>query len=110
MIVYQERTEEQRTKARKRIIACIAVVCAVLIGLALVLNTIFANTREQGAASIRNTILNAAMQCAAIEGSFPTNLAYLEDNYDLRVNHDDYVVIYEVLGSNVLPSIVVIPR
>lgn len=110
MIVYKEKTKEQRTEARKRIFVCIAVVCAVLIGLVLLLNTVFSNSREQGAVSIRNTILNAAMQCAAIEGSFPTNLSYLEDNYDLRVNHDDYVVIYEVLGSNVLPSIVVIPR
>ncbi len=50
------------------------------------------------------------MQCAAIEGSFPTSLAYLEDNYDLRVNHDDYVVIYEVLASNTAPSVVVMPR
>ena len=50
------------------------------------------------------------MQCAAIEGSFPTNLAYLEDNYDLRVNHDDYVIIYEVLASNTAPSVVVMPR
>ena len=66
--------------------------------------------KDQGAASIRSTILDAAMQCAAIEGSFPTNLAYLEDNYDLRVNHDDYVIIYEVLASNTVPSVVVMPR
>ena len=108
--MYSEPTKEQRLKTRKRFAAVVAVVCVVAIALCIVVNTIFANAREQGANSIRQTILNAAMQCAAIEGSFPTNLSYLEDNYDLRINHQDYVVIYEVLGSNVLPSIVVVPR
>lgn len=108
--MYSEPTKEQRIKKRNRIIAVIAVVCALAVALTIAVNMIFSSAREQGAVSIRNTILNAAMQCAAIEGSFPENLSYLEDNYDLRVNHDDYVVIYEVLGSNVLPSIVVVPR
>lgn len=108
--MYSEPTKEQRIKTRRRFIAIVLVVCALAVALCIALNVIFSNAREQGASSIRQTILNAAMQCAAIEGSFPTNLSYLEDNYDLRINHQDYVVIYEVLGSNVLPSIVVMPR
>lgn len=108
--MYTEKTTEERSKAHKKIAAIVVVVCAVAVALVIALNSIFANAREQGAASIKNTILNAAMQCAAVEGSFPTNLAYLEEHYDLRVNHDDYVIIYEVLGSNVLPSIVVVSR
>lgn len=108
--MYTEPTTEERSRARRRIIAIVVILCALAVALVVALNAIFANAREQGAASIKNTILNAAMQCAAVEGSFPTNLAYLEEHYDLRVNHDDYVIIYEVLGSNVLPSIVVVPR
>lgn len=108
--MYTEPTEQQRKKSRQRIIAVVVIVCACAVALVVALNAIFANAREQGAASIKNTILNAAMQCAAVEGSFPNNIAYLEEHYDLRVNHDDYVIIYEVLGSNVLPSIVVVPR
>lgn len=108
--MYSEPTKEQRLKTRKRFISIAVFVCALAVVLCIAVNMIFDNAREQGANSIRQTILNAAMQCAAIEGSFPTNLSYLEDNYDLRINHQDYVVIYEVLGSNVLPSIVVMPR
>lgn len=108
--MYTEPTVEQRRASRRKIIAVVVVICACAVALVIALNTVFSNAREQGAASIKNTILNAAMQCAAVEGSFPNNIAYLEEHYDLRVNHDDYVIIYEVLGSNVLPSIVVIPR
>lgn len=108
--MYAEPTEQQRRSRRKRIVAAVLVVCGLVVAGLIALNVVFANAKEQGAASIRSTILNAAMQCAAIEGSFPTNLAYLEANYDLRVNHDDYVIIYEVLASNAVPSIVVMPR
>ena len=108
--MYTEPTQQQRSRKRKRIVAVVVVACAFAIALAVTLNIIFANAKDQGASSIRTTILNSAMQCAAIEGSFPTNLAYLEENYDLRINHDDYVVIYEVLASNTVPSIVVVPR
>lgn len=108
--MYAEPTQQQRKSKRRRIVAAMLVVCAVVVAALIALNAIFANAKEQGAASVRSTILNAAMQCAAIEGSFPTNLAYLEENYDLRVNHDDYVIIYEVLASNAVPSIVVMPR
>lgn len=108
--MYTEPTQQQRARTRRRIIVVALVVCACAVALSIVLNLVFTNAKEQGAASIRNTILDSAMQCAAIEGSFPTNLAYLENNYDLRINHDDYVVIYEVLASNMVPSVVVVPR
>lgn len=108
--MYTEPTQRQRTRTRRRIVCVLVFACAFVIALCIALDLIFASAKDQGAASIRNTILDSAMQCAAIEGSFPTNLAYLEDNYDLRVNHDDYVVIYEVLASNTAPSVVVMPR
>lgn len=108
--MYTERTPEQQKARRNRLIAFAVFACALLVVLGILLNMIFASAKDQGAASIRSTILDVAMQCAAIEGSFPTNLAYLEDNYDLRVNHDDYVIIYEVLASNTAPSVVVMPR
>lgn len=108
--MYTEPTQQQRTRTRRVIVCAVVAVCALMIVLVIALDHIFANAKDQGAASIRNTILNSAMQCAAIEGSFPTNLAYLEENYDLRINHDDYVVIYEVLASNTVPSVVVMPR
>ena len=65
---------------------------------------------EQGAVSVREAVLNSARQCCAIEGSFPSSLQYLEDNYGLRINHNDYIVTYEAFASNLSPSVVVVPR
>lgn len=66
--------------------------------------------REQGAVALRQTVLDAAMQCFAIEGAYPQTLQYLEDGYGVAVNHDAYAVTYEAFASNVMPSVVVVPR
>ena len=108
--MYHERTTEQliRARAHRRL----AVICAVILAIACFIGgmTVSHTLQEQGAASIRAAVLNTAKQCAAIEGAYPSNLQYLEDEYGLAINHDDYVVTYEIYAANVLPTVVVTPR
>lgn len=67
-------------------------------------------SQEQGALSIRQSVLDTAMQCYAIEGAYPPTLKYLEANYGLTVNTADYVITYEAFASNVMPTVVVRQR
>lgn len=62
---------------------------------------------EQGAVTLRESILQAADQCYAIEGAYPATLGYLEKRYGLSVNRDGYDVIYEAFASNIAPTVVV---
>jgi hypothetical protein len=55
-------------------------------------------------------VIEASKQCCAIEGSYPSSLEHLEQYYGLVINHNDYVVSYEWLGDNILPSVVVTAR
>ena len=66
--------------------------------------------REQGELSVRNAILNSAKQCFAIEGTYPSSLAHLEENYGLVVNRSDYAITYEVFADNVMPNVVVLAK
>lgn len=66
--------------------------------------------REQGAVSVRTSILDAAQQCCAIEGSYPSSLTYLEEHYGLVVNRDEYAITYECYAANVPPAVRVVPR
>lgn len=50
-------------------------------------------------------IRRSAVQCYAIEGFYPPNIEFLEDNYGLMVDHDKYVVSYSVFASNIMPDI-----
>ena len=108
--MYHELTEEeiaQRKRRRVFGIALAVVLLALAIWGAFLLQ---ANARSQGAASLRETILNSAKQCCAVEGSYPSTLAHLENMYGLTINHNDYVITYEWFADNVPPSVVVIPR
>lgn len=53
---------------------------------------------------LRDNIMKAAINCYAIEGFYPDDIAYLEENYSLIID-DSYNIFYEVQGSNMMPSI-----
>ena len=88
------------------LLVTLAVTCCLLAAVGLARDL----AREQGAVALRESVLRSALQCCAVEGSFPTTLEHLEDHYGLVVNEDDYRVMYEWLGDNVAPSVVVVPR
>lgn len=108
--MYHEVTyKQQRRQTANRIIALILVVAVVVVVVCAV-GIARTSAREQAAMSVRETVLNAAKQCCAVEGSYPSTLEHLENEYGLVVNHDDYVVSYEWFADNVLPSVVVTAR
>lgn len=53
---------------------------------------------------LKDNIMEAAVNCYAIEGFYPDSVKYLEDNYGLIIG-DKYNVFYEVQASNIMPSI-----
>lgn len=93
-----------------RWVVAAVVAAALAAGLWLACTAAHQQAVEQGAASVRAAVLDAAMQCAAVEGSYPSSLEYLEERYGLVVNHQDYLVAYDAFASNVPPTVVVVPR
>ena len=49
--------------------------------------------------------LRATVQCYAIEGRYPPDLDYLEENYGLILDREHYVYHYRLEGSNLMPEI-----
>ncbi len=108
--MYHELTKQQiRQRTRRRMAGLLAVVLVAALGW-MALDRIGGALREQGELSVRNAILNSAKQCCAIEGSYPSSLAYLEKNYGLVVNRGDYAITYEVFADNVMPNVVVLAK
>ena len=54
---------------------------------------------------LSDAIMRSAVQCYAIEGFYPPNIEYLEQNYGLLVDHDKYFISYSVFASNIIPDI-----
>ena len=99
----------QKRRQAVLVAAAIAVVVC-LAAIALAFSTANESLREQGAESVRQAVLDAAAQCCAVEGSYPSTLEYLEQHYGLSINHDDYAVMYEAFASNVTPTVTVVVR
>lgn len=59
--------------------------------------------------TLKNTIDKAVITCYAIEGVYPENLQYIEDNYGVVVDHEKFFVVYNLLGPNVKPDVIVTP-
>ena len=56
------------------------------------------------------SIRRAAAACYASEGVYPPDLSYMQEHYGIRVDETRYKVIYEVIGSNLMPDITVLDR
>ena len=65
---------------------------------------------EEDMAAIRDTIMERSVQCYVVEGAYPPDLAYLEENYGLVVNQADYIVRYEIFAENLPPVVRVLQR
>lgn len=108
--LYHMQTNEQRHK--KNVVRGIVIVCIVIVLVACVMlyRSFHESSLEQGAISVKEAVLDSAIQCAAIEGSYPSELSHLEENYGLSINHNDYIVVYVCFASNSVPSVSVVPR
>ena len=59
---------------------------------------------------VRDAVKQAAITCFAIEGTFPSTLDYLKENYGLSYDEENYFVSYDAFASNILPVIRVTQR
>lgn len=80
-------------------------VIAIMVAMWVGFGFIAGQVKEQSARTLRDSIMDTAMQCFAIEGSYPPSLAYLQDNYGLSINEEDYRVVYVASASNVPPKV-----
>ena len=108
--MYHEVTTKEKSRKRRHAVIAVLVVLAVAVALVFALQSVNRSSREQGASALRQSIMDAALRCCAIEGSYPLSLSHLEDDYGLRINHKDYIITYEAYASNIAPSVVVVPR
>lgn len=93
----------------KKIICLLAVL---LVGVLIsgLLPKLHRDLRAESRAAIRDAVLRAAMECYAVEGTYPQSLEYLETHYGLAVNHRDYIVTYDVFAGNLPPDVQVLVR
>ena len=66
------------------------------------------SSKSEGLKILEDSVRRAVAKCYAVEGSYPQSVAYLEENYGIHIDRTKYVVHYSIIGSNLMPDIVVI--
>ena len=62
---------------------------------------------EQGILLTREAAVRTAVQCYAIEGIYPPDVAYMEEHYKFSYDKSKYYIHYDAFASNIMPTIVV---
>jgi len=57
-----------------------------------------------------DSLRRAVVSCYALEGRYPPNVDYLQQQYGLQVDEDAYIIHYEIFAENIMPEITVLER
>ena len=97
-------------RINKKDIAAILVFVALIVVFVALVNNITGKGNRREMDIVKDAVKNATLTCYAVEGMYPDDLNYLIEHYNLSYNKDRYIVYYEPLASNVIPSIKVVER
>lgn len=84
-------------------------VCVLLLFLKVLGYTGEASLAEQQA-SLERALRNGCVHCYASEGFYPESLDDLIEHYGITYDTEQFLIHYEINGSNVMPNIKVIAK
>ena len=102
--------QDRKTNRIGILLCLLLVLAAAFYGVRKLRTDVPQELEEDSIASIRRTVQQSALQCYAVEGVYPPDIAYLQDNYGLRINTGAYIVAYEAYAENQMPYIKVVKR
>lgn len=88
------------------IVVYIAVMVCFFLGVARITQSDTLNERKLLEEALHRDIIH----CYALEGMYPPSVEYLEEHYGLIYNPKKFIINYENIGSNIMPTVYVIER
>jgi len=76
----------------------------------MAISAISANNEENGLKTLESALDKDIVHCYAVEGYYPPSLAYIEDHYGLTYDHSKYIVDYEPIGNNIMPTVTILEK
>jgi hypothetical protein len=69
------------------------------------LDSFFSAASGERLIAVEDAIRKAAVQCYALEGSYPPDIIYLEQHYGIQLDNARFDYFYDTFGSNIMPQI-----
>lgn len=99
---------KQKSSYWKGMIVPIVLFLCLLLFLSAGLNNVSSASDKESRKILQDAVLRATVQCYAIEGMYPPDVKYLEDNYGVTYDHDRFIVHYDAFAGNIMPDIAVV--
>ena len=91
----------------KGVVFTAAILLAVIALFTTAVNGASEKADSSAVSTLERAIRRAAVQCYAIEGFYPVELDYLEENYGVIVDGTKFTVYYQADAPNYIPVIIV---
>ncbi|MDR2903128.1 MAG: hypothetical protein LBU77_01275 [Clostridiales bacterium] len=85
--------------------AVVLFIQVLVIGLLVSMTLFRGRAAERQAEDIAQVVRSAAVQCYALEGSYPPDIYYLADHYGVVLDEENFLYYYTVYGSNIMPDV-----
>ena len=100
----------KKTGVRWMTVLSVSLFAAIMIWLIISVNNAAESADKSRSDAVYTTIMNSASLCYSIEGEYPPDIGYLEENYGVKIDRDKYVVHYEYFGANIRPTVTIIEK
>ncbi len=104
-VIYHDRPRVTPAQRARRIIAVLVAAVIVLMLCVILFSRLDLDMNRQAIESLRQNVTEACVQCYAIEGTYPSDIGYLEQNYGIRYDGARYAVSLEAGRGNELPAV-----
>lgn len=98
--------EKLRSVFPTSIVAFVLVILLFLYGISSVSKSQVLDERKL----LEDAIVRDISHCYAVEGSYPPSLHYMQEHYGLTYDQDKFLVNYEYIGSNIMPTFYILER
>ncbi len=79
--------------------------CLIVVG---GMRTTLSGTRTEGKVQLEKALKRAIVECYALEGAYPPDIAYMENHYGIVIDGARFTVHYEAFAENIMPDFKVI--
>lgn len=98
----------KRKGSRERVYTLLKLVFfSLLISLLLVFGISYIGKvgNDQNIILTREAVMRTAVECYAIEGIYPPNIEYMQENYNFSYDTTKYYIHYDIFASNIMPTV-----
>lgn len=91
-------------------VLCVLLIAAITAEIWVAVSHVNEEKKQEDRLRLEESLVNAAVACYAIEGTYPDSAEYLIERCGIQYNADRFDIKYEYYGSNLLPDITVLYR